>query len=338
MPDKRKCFIIMPITTPRNMLEEYSDRDEHFKHILDHLFVPAVEKADYIPVPPKVEGAEVIHGEIVNNIEGADIVLCDMSCLNPNVFFELGIRTALNKAVCLVKDDKTKQIPFDTTIINCQDYASSIQVWNVGAEIDKLVEHVKKSDAKSKGENVFWKYFGMRSKASPYETKNPVDAKLDYLGIQVDSLAKNVVTVSGIVRQLQTQLFPTGPTGTTRPGWLSGASGVGQEAWLTGSSGVGSGPRLTGDTGVFSSPWMTELSGAFRPITPARTSTDEVWGFIKAFAPKEVSALSIGMDMRFPDQYELRYQGQWDENNKKELSSLMQSRYGITLSYKSLGG
>jgi len=45
----------------------------------------------------------LIHAEIIRNIENADLVLCDMSCLNPNVFFEFGIRTSLNKPVSVVK-------------------------------------------------------------------------------------------------------------------------------------------------------------------------------------------------------------------------------------------
>lgn len=40
-------------------------------------------------------------------VEEADMVLCDMSRLNANVFFELGIRTALDRPAALVKDDQT---------------------------------------------------------------------------------------------------------------------------------------------------------------------------------------------------------------------------------------
>ena len=113
-----ECFIIMPITTPEAMAPLYGGDKDHFQHVLDHLFKPAIEKAGLTPVPPAAEGSDVIHAEIIKNIEKADLVLCDMSCLNPNVFFELGIRTAVDKPVCMVKDELTPKVPFDTGIIN----------------------------------------------------------------------------------------------------------------------------------------------------------------------------------------------------------------------------
>jgi len=120
MADKKHCFIIMPITTPDNMVDQYehSGGKDHFKHVLDCLFVPAVKEAGYEPIPPTTKGSDIIHAGIIQNLETADLVLCDMSSLNPNVFFEFGIRTSLNKPVCVVKDDLTKKVPFDTGIIN----------------------------------------------------------------------------------------------------------------------------------------------------------------------------------------------------------------------------
>lgn len=57
-----------------------------------------------------------------------------MSLLNPNVFFELGIRTALNKPVCMVTDERTKKIPFDTNIISYHTYNSKLEPWNLENE------------------------------------------------------------------------------------------------------------------------------------------------------------------------------------------------------------
>ncbi len=85
----KRCFIIMPISTPDNWVQKYSGDDEHFIHVLDHLLIPAIKKADFEPIPPKTKGSELIHGEIIKNIESADLVLCDMSVLNPNVFLNL---------------------------------------------------------------------------------------------------------------------------------------------------------------------------------------------------------------------------------------------------------
>lgn len=84
----------MPITTPPELLAIYANDRDHFPHVLKHLFAPAIEKAQYEVIPPAAKGSDLIHAEIIKHLETADLVLCDMSTLNPNVFFELGIRTA----------------------------------------------------------------------------------------------------------------------------------------------------------------------------------------------------------------------------------------------------
>jgi len=154
--EEKKCFIIMPISTPDLMLQKYRDGKDHFKHVLHCLFTPSVEKAGYQPIPPIAKGADLIHAGIVRNLETAEIVLCDMSCLNPNVFFEFGIRTSLNKPVCVVKDELAEEIPFDTAILNYHEYKSTLEPWELEAEIKALSEHVVASAERSKNENTLW--------------------------------------------------------------------------------------------------------------------------------------------------------------------------------------
>jgi hypothetical protein len=93
----KTCFVAMPITTPTAYAEKLSD-PEHFVHVLDHLFMPALQAAGLTVIPPSVGGSEMIHAEIIRNLEQADYVICDLSGLNPNVLFELGIRTSLDRA------------------------------------------------------------------------------------------------------------------------------------------------------------------------------------------------------------------------------------------------
>jgi len=192
MASEKECFIIMPITTPEHVIESYRDGGEHFKHVLDCLFIPSVAKAGYTPIPPIAKGADLIHAVIVRNVETADMVLCDMSCLNPNVFFEFGIRTSLNKPVCVIKDDLTEKVPFDVGIINYLEYKSSIDPWELEAEIKKISDHIAASADKSKGENMLWKYFGLKTEAVPYQGEPGAETKLDYITMQIDSMRNRI--------------------------------------------------------------------------------------------------------------------------------------------------
>jgi hypothetical protein len=57
-----KCFVVMPIS----MLDIYADRYndlEHFEHVLDYLFIPALEAAGYEAVSPAITGSDLIQAE-----------------------------------------------------------------------------------------------------------------------------------------------------------------------------------------------------------------------------------------------------------------------------------
>jgi len=190
---KPNCFIIMPITVPESMVDTYRDGKDHFRHVLDTLFFPAVEQAGLKPIPPKVKGGEVIHAEIIKNLDSQKLVLGDMSTLNANVFYELGIRTAVNKPVCLVKDDVTENVPFDTGIINYHTYASALDGWAVEKERDDLTTHITNTLEKGGDVNAMWKYFGVKLHAAAMEA-GTVGDQLALISRQIEQLRIDVPT------------------------------------------------------------------------------------------------------------------------------------------------
>lgn len=193
---EKSCFIIMPITTPTQWIETYGGDTDHFKHVLDQMFVPAIKATGLDPITPVAEGADLIHGRIIENLEKADLVFCDMSTLNPNVFFELGIRTALNKPVCLVKDDMTPKPPFDTGIINHHPYESQ-PIWKKEQEIEKLIEHIKKTTKNGFDSNTMWEKFGLTISAKPTEPKTGVNAELELMRMEIKRLGEELPPKKG---------------------------------------------------------------------------------------------------------------------------------------------
>ena len=182
----------MPISTPENLLPKYSNDENHFEHVLEHLLIPSLEKVDLEAIPPITKGSELIHGEIIKNIEITDLILCDMSILNPNVFFELGIRTALNKPVCLIKDDATLKIPFDTSIINYHTYKNALNPWTLDKEIEALSNHIEESLKRSNDTNSLWKYFSLNSTAHSVEPEKGMEGRMDFLAMQFEALRKQL--------------------------------------------------------------------------------------------------------------------------------------------------
>ncbi|WP_459279866.1 hypothetical protein [Arthrobacter sp. TMN-37] len=181
------CFIAMPLTTSEEAAKRYGD-PRHFIHVLEQLFVPAVEAAGYHAIVPIMKGSDMIQAEIIKNLERADLVLCDVSDQNPNVFFELGIRTALDRPVALVSDGLTG-LPFDTNMINTHFYDASIASWIIDEQRNSLAKHVKHAGEGQDGKNSMWSYFGLTQRAEQtLPTTDPIAARMDLLMAKLDNL------------------------------------------------------------------------------------------------------------------------------------------------------
>jgi hypothetical protein len=173
----KTCFVAMPVTTPATYADDLHDAD-HFGHVLEHLFKPALEQAGYMVIPPKMLGAALIHAEIIRHLEQADLVFADLSGHNPNVFFELGIRTALDRPVVLVKDARTAMIPFDLGTINVLTYDESLAAWTLNEEIKRLAGHISDVPTDNASGNAMWRYFGLTKRGGPAEVGS-LEEKID---------------------------------------------------------------------------------------------------------------------------------------------------------------
>ena len=202
----KNCFVIMPISTPIESAAQYGHDEEHFRHVLDHLFRPAVEKAGFNLISPNFAGSSLIPADIVAQLERSDLVLCDISSLNPNVFLELGIRIALNKPVAMVKDGLTDKIPFDTITIGHYTYDQSLSVWTLEDQITGLAEHIRQVDS-SGTENAMWKYFGMRLQGGAPEGEEGIGGQLDFIMQRLDQLGSHFESSSPISIQRYPERF-----------------------------------------------------------------------------------------------------------------------------------
>ena len=116
----KTCFVIMPIgeltTYPQN----------HFRHIYEDLFSPAIEEVGFMPKrADDYKSSSLIHVNVVREIIEAPMAICDLSTRNPNVLFELGIRQAFDLPVVLVQEVNTPRI-FDISVINTIDYRKEL--------------------------------------------------------------------------------------------------------------------------------------------------------------------------------------------------------------------
>lgn len=186
------CFIAMPISTPAALVEQYDNDADHFEHVLDHLFRPAIEGVGLKPVSPVTAGSSVIHAEMIKQLTDAQLVLCDMSTLNANVFFELGVRTALDRPVCLVIDHHTANSPFDLSLVNHHKYHPSMAPWVLKNEVPRLQDHLR-ATLDGGEHNAMWSVVSLARKAEVRTDPNdPAAARLELLENQVRLLTQSL--------------------------------------------------------------------------------------------------------------------------------------------------
>ena len=179
----------MPITTPTELLHRYSSGPTHFRKVAERLLKPAAEMAGFTFQFPEAQVPGIIQAEIIRNLEESDLVLCDISTLNANVFFELGIRVTLDLPMALVRDEHTKLIPFDNSMLNCYTYQSDLS--DTEKQVPELVKLLIAAGRQKR--NPVWKYFGITQRAARFNPSSSTDAKIDRMLKTLDAISEELL-------------------------------------------------------------------------------------------------------------------------------------------------
>ncbi len=134
---KLVAFVAMPFSEKTGKYEQ-----GYFDEVLKHLITPAAVKADFNARTAKKAGSEVIQSTIVNDLDSADLVIVDLTEHNPNVLFELGMRIAFNKPVCLIRAKGTSAIFDIDHMLRVFDYNPNIWPSTLATDVPALAEHI----------------------------------------------------------------------------------------------------------------------------------------------------------------------------------------------------
>lgn len=109
MQQKKKCFVIMPISKTK------SCSTRQWTTIFNVMIKPAVvdSRLGFICERAKPRTGNLIR-DILNELNKADVVIADLTDTNPNVFYELGVRHTLRNRTILIAQDM-KYVPSDLT-------------------------------------------------------------------------------------------------------------------------------------------------------------------------------------------------------------------------------
>ena len=123
MTKKSRVFVITPF-------------DEDYLALYDELKKSFEEKFDFTNAGD-LDNQQNILQDIVEGIYQADVIIADLTGLNPNVFYELGLAHAMNKKVIIITQDLT-ELPFDIKSYRANEYSLQFN------KLPKLVEELKK--------------------------------------------------------------------------------------------------------------------------------------------------------------------------------------------------
>lgn len=117
----KTCFIACPIGS-----EDSEDRKRSDK-LLKYILQPVLKKLDYeIIRADQIQSAGKITTQVLQSLYDADIVIGDLTGVNPNVMYEIGIRHALHRPFIHVME-KGRTLPFDIYDIRTVFYDFEIE-------------------------------------------------------------------------------------------------------------------------------------------------------------------------------------------------------------------
>lgn len=104
---QKSCFIITPIGDENSEIRRKADG------LIEAIVKPVLENLGYVPIiPHTMTKPGSITTQVVEHILSSDMVIANLTGLNPNVMYELAVRHAVRKPIVCVVENGTK-LPFD---------------------------------------------------------------------------------------------------------------------------------------------------------------------------------------------------------------------------------
>lgn len=154
----KKCFVIMPFGEKPDVGGRLLDFDKVYKYLIKPPIVAmGIEciRCDEIGKPGWV------HSEMIGHIYEDDIAVVDITTLNPNVFYELGVRHALRASVTVLIRKKDTKLPFNIQGLRAIEYDPE-DLESVEETKTKIQEFVRNGLQALKGDSLVHEVLGLR--------------------------------------------------------------------------------------------------------------------------------------------------------------------------------
>lgn len=193
----KKCFVIMPFGKKKDI----DGTEIDFDHVYHGLIEKAVESLGMdCERCDEIVDTGSIHLKMFKGIFEADVAVVDITSLNANVFYELGVRHALNKCVTLVvRRQSNLPPPFNISGLNVLGYEMDAEE-KLAASMQKIREHVQNGLEKQSTDSlVHLALDNLRVERKP----KPIEKKEVYLYSLSHAPGKEIGIITGDIQNIK---------------------------------------------------------------------------------------------------------------------------------------
>lgn len=139
---KKTCFVVTPIG------DNNSEVRRHIDGIIDQAIVPALVEKYEIEVAHRKYEIGSINDRVIRSVYDSDLVVANLTNLNPNVMFELAMRYCFGKPAIVIAEEGTK-LPFDivdeNTLFYVNDPTGASELKEKIIEFDNNIDYTKQT-------------------------------------------------------------------------------------------------------------------------------------------------------------------------------------------------
>ncbi len=139
-----------------------------------------------------------IHAEMITHIHEADVAIVDITTLNANVFYELGVRHALRASVTVLMRKRGTKLPFNIQDLNVIEYDPE-DLESVEETKTKIRDFIRNGLQASNGDSLVHQVLPLRIGTAP----KVINERKDFVYSLVDKPEKCICITTGDLRRIR---------------------------------------------------------------------------------------------------------------------------------------
>lgn len=200
---EKSCFIITPIGNENDPIRR------HIDGILDTVIEPLLNEKQYnMSVAHRITTPGSINKQVISGIYNSDLVIANLTNLNPNVMYELAFAHSIGKSTITIAEAGSTKLPFDITTERTIFYKNDFMgVSELSEQLKNMIQSIEQNPNTEEIDNPIYTWLDKsvyENKLVKVMEKKESELELDgnqlfeYIINRLDSLEYSIANVSNI--------------------------------------------------------------------------------------------------------------------------------------------